>query len=219
MLHRNNVTSKMENLDNTFIFDYETLGQKTESCPVLCVSYMSLDRLRFFKNPYTLKELYSKVRYLKFDVDEQIRKYGKKPEKESVEWWNKLIDKNKELENLVLKRKSSDISINQFFNILKKEINFKKINQVFTRSPVFDFHLTYTLAMHANQKVPWNFWHERDIRSFLEGMLFPNNEYEHDFIPEIVQQKPVLMKMKHHPSFDIILDALRLQETFRSYIE
>jgi hypothetical protein len=208
----------MENLTNTFIFDYETLGQNTNTCPILCVAYIAIDRARFFKQPYTIKEILSNIKYLKFDVSEQVSKYNKVIEKQSVDWWKKTIGNDKELEKIILKPSKKDISISQMIVEMKRNVDFKNINMVLTRSPVFDFHLSYQIEKISKEKLPWKFWFERDIRSFIEGMLFPNTKYTNDFIPELIYNNPKTMKIKHHPSYDVLLDVLRLQEVFRSYI-
>ena len=73
--------------DNSVIFDFETLSTDVNQGVVLSLGLLTYTSSRFVNDPYTYDELLENTKYMKFDVTEQVKKYGRKIDKSTLEWW------------------------------------------------------------------------------------------------------------------------------------
>ena len=84
------------------IYDFETLSQNMFNGVVVNISAMNYTEERFTHDPYSYEELIDKCSVLKFDVKEQVEKYGRKIEQGALDWW-----KNQGAEAQIGKRPST----------------------------------------------------------------------------------------------------------------
>ena len=85
-------------LDICTIYDFETLSQNPVDGVVISFAMLNYDPMRFEKDPYTYQELVDKCNYIKFDVADQVKSYGRKIEKDTVRWWS---EQNKEAQKKI----------------------------------------------------------------------------------------------------------------------
>ena len=80
--------SKYDGLDNSVIFDFETLSTDRVNPVVLSFAMLNFSESRMLGDmPHTFEELLDKVDYIKFDVKDQVKNYNRKIDKETVDWW------------------------------------------------------------------------------------------------------------------------------------
>jgi hypothetical protein len=197
-------------MDNCAIYDFETLGQNPESAPVLSLAVLTYNDKMFFKGDgYSYEDLLSRCYYIKFDVKEQIQKYGKKIEKDTAEWWAKQGDEAQK----VLKPSTQDKSI----SVLKSELDnyvgkYFDIKSVFTRGNTFDCRFLEVILGDCGETDPFKWWTIRDSRSFLDALLFTQTDMDNKFLLDEWKEKFVHHDARH----DIVVDVLRMQETLRA---
>lgn len=186
---------------NCTIYDYETLGQNTSTLPVLAVAFLQFDTARFVENPYTFEELVDAATEYKFDVAEQVEKYGRKVEMDTVKWWQEQDAVTREN---YFKPAAHDISIDQLPAIFAKHCTTSET--MFTRGNTFDPIVTESLMKALGQPYPYDWWKDRDTRSFIDGMAYGSG-LNNKFIPEGLEDKFIA----HDASHDIAMDVMRLQ--------
>lgn len=191
---------------NSCIYDFETLGQNVFECPAISLAALRFDEERFTTNPYSYEELLSECKYIKFDVQEQVKEYGRKIEQSSLDWWKEQGPK-------ALKKiqpASDDVSISELYEFLSLDVQVHKCDKVYTRGNTFDPILLKSLLRNFNQTDPAKWWTIRDTRSLFEGMMYGHN-ISSRFIPEGLEEKFVA----HDPCHDIAMDVMRFQHLAR----
>ena len=191
---------------NSCIYDFETLGQNVFECPAISLAALRFDEERFTTNPYSYEELLSECKYIKFDVQEQVKEYGRKIEQSSLDWWKEQGPK-------ALKKiqpSSNDVSISELYEFLSLDVQVHKCDKVYTRGNTFDPILLKSLLRNFNQTDPAKWWTIRDTRSLFEGMMYGHN-ISSRFIPEGLEEKFVA----HDPCHDIAMDVMRFQHLAR----
>lgn len=193
--------SGFKGIDTCTIFDFETLSQKPENGVVLSLAMMNYDPNRFNDMPYTYQELVDKCHYIKFDVEDQVKKYNRKIEKDTLEWWGK----QNETARAKLAPSSEDKSIADLYNffVVNKPVNLKK---VYTRRNTFDPMFMTSICEATGYPDPYPWWDVRDTISYIEGLVHPQ-EIKTNFIPEGLEEHFVA----HDPSHDIAMDVMRIQ--------
>lgn len=190
------------------IYDYETLSSEAAEAPILALSIYRFESDRFITNPYTLEEIIDGAGFYKFDIAEQIKKFGRKISQDTLEWWGK---QDKEVKEQILNPKSDDISVTELRNIF--ESYYQKDDLAFTRGNTFDpiitHHLLKAMGMDPNFH---HFAAIRDTRSYIEGMSYGSG-LSNSFTPPELEGKTI---NKHDPRVDIALDILRIQAIARS---
>lgn len=184
------------------IYDFETLGQNASKAPVLSLAMLSFDTDRMISdyNTYSYEELVDTSLYYKFDVEEQVKKYSRVIETDTLLWWNKQGTEAKR----VLKPSSEDISVSRLYEIMKSVCD---VDRVYTRGCGFDTTLMSSIIASTGKTDPTKWWTIRDTRSFIEGMLVGATDIRNDFVPKSVADQFV----KHDPRHDIAMDVIRIQ--------
>lgn len=191
---------------SSVIFDFESLSSDPVRACALNMALLSFDEERLGSdNPYTYDELLDNVKYIKFDVAEQVKKYNREIQDSTLAWWS-LQPKDAQK---VLKPSSEDRSISELYDFLIENVDFKNLKMYYTRGnnfdPVIMSELLYVTGKH-NPFVP--FWIVRDMRSLIQGMTYGHG-IKNTFIPEIpgIEEKFV----KHDCRHDVVMDIMRYQ--------
>ena len=184
------------------IYDFETLSQNVFTAPAVNLAILKFDESRFLEDPYQYDELVDGCRLLKFNVSEQVKKYGRKIQKASVEWWEQQGAEAKKL----LAPSSDDISISELYHILVNDIRLQSFERVYTRGNTFDPILLRSLLGIFNQTDPSKWWAIRDTRSLFEGMTYGHN-ISSKFIPDGLEDSFIA----HDPCHDVAMDVMRFQ--------
>lgn len=191
---------------NNVIYDYETLGIDTRTCPILSLAILEYDPDRFLTdNPYSFKELCAAATEYKFDVKDQVQNHGKVINKETLEWWK---GQPKALRDTQLTPTPDDLSISTLYDCFKNHCN--NPDAVFTRGNTFDPMITTHILADQGKGEPYN-WHKiRDTRSFIEGLSYTTG-LSNKFIPDGLEE----VFIAHDPIHDIVMDVMRMQAIIR----
>lgn len=185
---------------NSIIYDFETLSSNPRNGVILSFALFSFDEQRFVDNPYTFDEILESSIFQKYDVTEQVQKYKRKISQETVDWW--LTQDIQSIKNQ-FNPKSDDISISQLCVLID---GLGNINKAFSRGR-FDSEFIDSIYSSMGKINPIQYWKVRDIRSYLDGMMFGVKGFNDKFIPKELSN----IKFAHDPKYDIALDVIRIQ--------
>lgn len=190
-------------MSESLIYDFETLSSDGIDGVVLSLAAVSFDEDRYLNNPYTYDELLSLCKYIKFDVEEQVKKYNRKIQKDTLEWW---IDRG-DLAHEILRQSPQDKSISEIPNFLRGLVsNPRNVKRVYTRGNTFDPIFMTSLFKALNENEPFHWSKIRDTRSMIEGLSWGSG-IDNGFLVKGLEDKFV----KHHPIHDISMDVMRMQ--------
>ena len=190
-------------MNNSMIFDLETLGTDAFTCPVLSAAAYVFDTERFSSNnPYTIDEIVSGAEYIKVDVNEQCTKLGRIIEKDTLEWWKK---QDKEVQKAQLIPTADDKPVADIIKMLYN--NYPDKANLYTRGNTFDPVIISSLCKQLFMAEPYPWHRVRDTRSLIEGLSWGSGIFN-TFIPEGIDEKTLAV---HDPRVDIALDIMRIQ--------
>jgi hypothetical protein len=186
------------------IYDFETLSQNAFNGAVINIAALQFDPARFIDSPYEFEELVEECQFIKFDVHEQVMKYGRKVEQSTIDWWKQ---QSKEAQRQ-LTPSPVDQSIDVLYDFMVRDLDYENMKAVWTRGNSFDPVLLDSILIATNKPKFKNWWAIRDTRSFLDGLLYGSN-IKNNFIPD------GLDVVLHDPRYDISLDVYRMQTVIR----
>jgi hypothetical protein len=170
---------------------------------------VSLACLEFDTNRYTqgdgysYEELLENAKTIKFNVEEQVKKYGRTIQKSTLDWWKKQgAEAQKQLQP-----SDDDVSISELHNWLTTNFDIPSAKAVWTRGNTFDPIFLRTILESVGDADPFTqWWAIRDTRSFLDGMLY-GSDIKNTFVPDELGEKFI----GHDPKHDIVMDVMRMQ--------
>ena len=189
------------------IYDFETLSQNAFNGAVINIAALQFDPARFLENAYEFEELVEECQFIKFDVHEQVMKYGRKVEQSTIDWWKQ---QSKEAQRQ-LTPSPVDQSIDVLYDFMVRDLDYENMKAVWTRGNSFDPVLLDSILIATNKPKFKNWWAIRDTRSFLDGLLYGSN-IKNSFIPD------GLNVVLHDPRYDISLDVYRMQTVIRELV-
>jgi hypothetical protein len=190
------------------IYDFETLTQDTINGVVLSMALLEFDEDRYVTNPYTYEELLTNSRMIKFDVEEQVKKYKRTINPDTLRWWG---EQSKEAQK-VLKPSVEDVSIDKLHAFIVLNIKDPlKLKKTYTRGNTFDCIFLEHIMRATGKPDPFNWRGIRDTRSMIEGMSW-GTDMDNGYIPEGLAAKFIA----HDPRHDIVMDVMRMQELARA---
>jgi len=182
------------------IYDYETLGTNYESLPVVSLATLAFNPDRFLEAPYTFEALVASATEYKFNVTDQVNRYGRKVEAECLEWWGTLPAHVRESQLTPL---STDLSIDCLGDIMAELCGPKTV--IWSRGSL-DTSVTDIYLRQIGAKATYKFWNVKDTRSYIDGMASGAN-IRNSFIPEGLEDR----FEAHNPSHDVAMDVMRMQ--------
>ena len=201
--------------NNHFIFDFETIGQSIFTAPIVNCAYFVFDFNRFTSDePYTFKELIGDIRFVKFDIKEQLAA-GYKFKKRDIQWWQDLGP----AASKQIIPSSDDIAISEFVTRLTDYLSDTKIVRWWSRANCFDPILLQRIFEDVSNNDELNkmlpFWHVRDIRTYIDTR-FDFKIKKNAFCP--IDDVALWDKyfVAHNSIHDVAADILRLQKIERS---
>lgn len=191
------------------IFDFETLGVDTRSCPVLSMVAYVFDDEKI--DEYTPERVLDECVTFKFDVEHQKTEYSYKPEKSVVEFW---LQQDRELLKSFLPSKD-DLTINSFFDKFIQYLDDNgPINYWWSRSNTFDPPILIRMAIdsgnYERMATRLKYYTVRDIRTFIDALT--GFSIRNDFVPDKFSSDywNSVFK-KHDPRCDVMADVMRIQ--------
>ena len=185
-------------------FDVETLGAESNSV-ILSAAIVYID----INAKNTWETLYENTLFVKFNVREQIQKYNRVTDKDTITWWNKQCD--------IVKRKSfipskDDLSAKEGISKLRAYIKDKcdpEKTTIWTRGNL-DQVAFDSLSKNCDEEVIMNYYNYRDVRTFVDITANTSKrgycKISKDKYPEFDNN----IVMKHNPIDDIVYDVLMM---------
>jgi len=189
-------------MNECVIYDFETLGQDQKKSVVVSFAIIAFSEKRYLYEPYTYEELVDSCKYIKFDVEDQVVNFGRKINKETVDWWNSQGDEAKKQ----IRPSPEDRSIYELYELLINSCECPKIKKSYTRGNTFDPMFLQYLMDDTGHQDPFHWRTVRDTRSMIEGMSF-GMDLDNGFTPGDIASKFV----KHDPRHDVAMDVMRMQ--------
>lgn len=183
------------------IYDFETLSVDPNTGVAVNLAMLSFDMERFTSDPYTFEWLVDDCKIIKFNVEEQIKKYKRTVDQDTLRWWGQ---QSKEAQ-AILKPSADDVSITELFDFFVSNVP-DNLDRVYTRRASLDQPMMISLCELAGKTLPYSWRSFREIVSFIEGLTMGSGLRD-DFIPEGLESKFI----KHDPAHDIAMDVMRLQ--------
>jgi len=189
-------------MDDCVIYDFETLGQDQVNSAVLSFAMITFSERHYTGDPYQFDELVDKAKYIKFDVQDQVTNYGRKIDKNTLDWWNEQGPEAKKQ----LKPSSSDRKISELYGFIKENTQGLSIKKCYSRGNTFDPMFLTFIMRATNNPEPIHWRTVRDTRSMIDGMSF-GMKLDNTFMPDGYQDR----MLKHDPRHDIAMDIIRMQ--------
>lgn len=184
------------------IFDFETLSTDRVNGVILSMALLEFDEKRFNeKEQYSYTELLEMTRYIKFDVESQVKQYGRQIDRDTLRWWG---DQSEHAQKQ-LKPTPYDQDLRECLPFIEKQVQ-NPIEKVYCRGNTFDPIFIDYISEQTGQYVPWSHWMIRDTRSTIEGMAW-GMDLNNGFIPDGLDK----FFVAHDPQHDIVMDVMRLQ--------
>jgi hypothetical protein len=189
--------------DKCVVYDFETLGTDTFTSPVISLAVLKYDEARFQFAPYQFEELVEASTYIKFDVEEQVRKYGRKIQQDTLDWWAR---QNAEARAMI-KPSDMDVSIDKLYDILYNDLKIQECKYQYARGNTFDAGFLKSILRACGKDCPLNLKNSRDTRSLIAGMSWGVDIKNH-FTPEGLDR---VNFVAHDPRCDVAMDVMRIQ--------
>jgi len=187
-----------------FIFDVETLGKESNSVILsMAAIYFEPD-----KEP-SHTQLRDSAFFVKFDVQDQIKRLNRKVGKTTIEWWSKQCE-NVRVKSF--KPRADDIQFEIGYEAMRQWANTKNDSKcwVWARGNLDQLVLD-SMEEQLELKPIWPFSRWRDIRTAIDFLYGTTNGYVEVDTPGWVEAFDSKLHItKHNPIDDCIFDAMQL---------
>lgn len=203
------------------LFDWETCGNAQEDPNVIVPS---LGVLVFDPNEIVpFDELVKRAVRFKFDVSEQIAKFGRTSHQDTIDWWRK--PENADAYKRVIMPSSEDISLSQLGpkldEYLRKmdwsaAVDGDACGRVWTRGNAFDAPLMTNVFKYFGWEEPFHLSLLRDVRTQIDTMaqLYDPDHACWGYPRGFVEPEGFIRHIEEH---DCAADALRMQYVMLRY--
>jgi hypothetical protein len=187
-----------------FIFDVETLGKESNSVILsMAAIYFEPD-----KEP-SHTQLRDSAFFVKFDVQDQIKRLNRKVGKTTIEWWSKQCENAR---NKSFKPRADDIQFEIGYEAMRQWANTKNDSKcwVWARGNLDQLVLD-SMEEQLELKPIWPFSRWRDIRTAVDFLYGTTNGYVEVDTPAWVEAFDSKLHItKHNPVDDCVFDAMQL---------
>lgn len=194
-------------MNDSFIFDFETLGTNVQTLPILSVACYGFDTKRFKDNPYTMHEIITESKFMKFSVEDQVKNYNRVIDQSTLEWWT---SQGPEVVEANLKPLDSDHTLPDLNSLFLA--SYPSNAMVYTRGNTFDPMIITAMCKQLNVVEPYPWWKVRDMRSMIDGLTWGYDVHT-SFIPDGIDEASLQL---HDPRTDIALDVIRFQSIIQA---
>jgi hypothetical protein len=187
-----------------FIFDVETLGKESNSVILsMAAIYFEPD-----KEP-SHTQLRDSAFFVKFDVQDQIKRLNRKVGKTTIEWWSKQCEN---VRNKSFKPRADDIQFEIGYEAMRQWANTKNDSKcwVWARGNLDQLVLD-SMEEQLELKPIWPFSRWRDVRTAIDFLYGTTNGYVEVDTPAWVEAFDSKLHItKHNPIDDCVFDAMQL---------
>lgn len=199
-------------LNNAVIYDIETLSQDQHRGVILNMALLTFNMGRVQRgHDYTYDELLEQTKLIKFDVESQVKKHGRRICPDTIKWWG---DQSKEAQKQLLPS-SEDRDISELYGWFVENVMLNNLKVAYSRNNTFDPVFVQFLCQQFGDHLPHNWWIVRDTKSTIDGLTWGQDDIKDSFIPEGLEEKFIA----HDPRHDIVMDVMRLQYLSRILLE
>ncbi len=198
------------------IYDFETLSQNPQNGVVTSFAMLEFDESRYVSNPYSFHELLRNVKYIKFDVEDQVKNWKRVISKDTLAWWSAQGAEAKQQ----ITPSPNDVSISEFYDWIVSNVDGRTIKKSYCRGNTFDTMFLQSLmeqtglaSGHSARSTPFHWSTVRDTRSMIDGMSFGAN-IDNRFMPPELEG----IAVKHDPRHDVVIDVMRMQTLAQALI-
>ena len=189
-------------MNTNVIYDFETLSQCQRTGAVLCLAILAFDKERFTTNPYEFSELVNSAKTIRFDIEDQVKRYNRSIQKSTLDWW---AEQSAEAQTL-LRPTEYDKPLEDIDDFIRNAVNVEDIKRVYTRGNTFDPMFMQYIYEDIGLSEPFPWYTVRDTRSTIDGLAW-GTDISTKFFPEGLEDKFVA----HNPAHDIAMDVMRIQ--------
>jgi hypothetical protein len=183
-----------------FVFDIETLSKKSNSV-ILSMAAVYFDPVK----KTTYEEMRKDAFFVKFDVQDQIKRHQRVMDRSTLEWWSKQCQ-NVRIKSL--KPSPNDVTFEEGYAAMAVWIKSKNDDKcyVWARGNLDQIVLDDYLDQVGIEPV-WFFTRWRDVRTAIDFMYGSNDGYTDVDCGDF---NPFIHITKHDPVDDVIYDAMML---------
>lgn len=198
------------------IFQFETLGQNAFTCPVLDLTYYNFDWSRFksVMEPYRFSELVPEIQTIKFNVVEQVKKFGYIPEDQTIDWWKAQGSMAKDR---IRPSEENDVSLKNGMLTWINDLPNKNKGIIWSKGN--NFHNVIADRIIRNlviQTDKFSYWSARDLRTFIDTKFDFTTTGRLDFSPFQDEAKWAAVYNPYAHGHKLAADIMRLQTITRA---
>jgi hypothetical protein len=187
-----------------FMFDVETLGKESNSV-ILSMAAIHFDPA----NPKPYKEYKDSAFFVKFEVEDQIKRLDRKVGKSTMQWWAKQCDNVKAVS---FKPNKFDVKFEDGYEQMRKWANtFNEPKSWVWARGNLDQLILDSFEEQLGIEPIWPFARWRDVRTAIDIMYETDKGYINVVTPPWVDAfDPKLHVTKHNPIDDCAFDIMQL---------
>lgn len=193
------------------VIDYETLGISHDTV-ILSLGCVVFD----FNKQYTYEQLidpnFEGRFYIKFDVEDQVKNYGRTINKNTLDWWKGQGEDAQK----VLKRTPEDMKFVDAVNAFDKfllDAGMMDKSQIWCRGQDFDISILKSMYTQMDMEEPVKFWNYRDIRTAIQCWCGERRGRNFD-----AEQTYKELFIKHDAYHDCAAAVIDMQHAIRRFL-
>ena len=188
-----------------FCFDVETLGKESNSV-MLSMAAIHFDPAK----GKSYKEYKDSAFFVKFDVEDQIRRLNRKMGKTTMQWWAKQCDNVKTVS--FKPNKEIDVKFEDGYEQMRKwAASFNEPTSWVWARGNLDQLIMDSFEEQLEIEPIWPFQRWRDVRTAIDILYETDKGYVNVVVPPWVDTfDPTLHVTKHNPIDDCAFDIMQL---------
>lgn len=182
-----------------YCFDIETGGLESDSV-IFSAAIVWFDETK----QYTYEDLIESCCFVKFDVKEQVEKYNRKFEKDTLAWWKRQC---KMVKDVSVVPYETDLSAEDGVNVLKDYIktHSRGVEMVWTRGNLDQILIDSLCRASLKTDLLFKYSWYRDLRTGID-LLKETSKSGYCEVPNFDGNKVY----KHNPIHDVAYDVMML---------
>ena len=181
--------------------DIETIGIESTSGILSLAAIYHDETLKTFR----FSDMVSGAFFVKFDIVDQLRNYGRTSDKDTMAWWEKQGEYPKRMSFIPRADDKKLVDGLTLFSEWMNLVNPKKNEMIWVRGSL-DQPVIESAYRAANLKSGISYNHWRDVRTFIDTVYSRSNNGYVDVDTSIVPDYNFNSAVKHDPVQDVALD-------------
>jgi hypothetical protein len=165
--------------------------------------------------PYFFEDLIKEIKTTKFEVEDQVKNYGYKIEKSTLEWWSQ---QSGAAQDIIKPSASRDQSLKDAVDEYHEYASRVKIEYWWSRSNTFDPIISRRVARDVGKldefENIFKYWTVRDTRTYIDAKF--DFKVKNSFCPFTDEKKWNEVFIPHDAVHDVAAEIMRLQSIARA---